>query len=66
MKTVEIPVWEKAYLTLDEAAAYFGIGTNKLREITNDRECKCVLFCGTKRLIKRSRMQDYLDRQYSI
>ncbi len=66
MKSKEIPVWEKANLTLDEAAAYFGIGANKLREITNERDCKCVLFCGSKRLIKRVLMQDYLDRQYSV
>ncbi|MFR1873198.1 MAG: excisionase, partial [Coprococcus sp.] len=25
-----IPVWEKANLTLEEAAMYFGIGKNKL------------------------------------
>ena len=31
-----VPVWEKANLTLEEAAAYFGIGINKLREITNN------------------------------
>ena len=29
----EVPIWEKYCLTLDEAAAYFGIGINKLREI---------------------------------
>lgn len=33
----EIPIWEKANLTLEEAAAYSGIGTGKLREITNDK-----------------------------
>ena len=27
----EIPIWEKANLTLEEAAAYSGIGTGKLR-----------------------------------
>ncbi len=33
----EVPIWEKANLTLEEAAAYSGIGTGKLREITNDK-----------------------------
>ena len=32
----EVPIWEKYCLTLDEAAAYFGIGINKLREMTDD------------------------------
>ena len=33
----EVPIWEKSNLTLEEAAAYSGIGINKLREITNER-----------------------------
>lgn len=27
----EVPIWEKSNLTLEEAAAYSGIGINKLR-----------------------------------
>ena len=49
----EVPIWEKSNLTLEEAAAYSGIGINKLREITNEPGCNFVLFVGTKRLIKR-------------
>ena len=29
----EVPIWEKSNLTLEEAAAYYGIGIGKLREI---------------------------------
>ena len=29
----EIPIWEKSNLSLEEAAAYSGIGVNKLRDI---------------------------------
>lgn len=39
----EIPIWEKSNLNLEEAAAYSGIGINKLREITNEDRCKFVL-----------------------
>ena len=28
-----VPIWEKSNLTLKEAAAYSGIGVNKLREL---------------------------------
>lgn len=49
----EVPIWEKANLTLEEAAAYSGIGTGKLREITNEEGCNFVLWVGTKRLIKK-------------
>ena len=53
----EVPIWEKYCLTLDEAAAYFGIGINKLREMTDEPNCQFVIFNGSKRLIKR-RMQE--------
>ena len=62
----EVPVWEKANLTIEEAAAYFGIGMNKLRELTEDEQCKFVLFVGTKRLIKRRLFEQYLEQAYSI
>ena len=29
----EVPIWEKSNLTLEEAAAYSGIGISKLREL---------------------------------
>lgn len=30
---IEIPVWEKYTLSIEEAAAYFRIGENKLRQL---------------------------------
>ena len=39
----EVPIWEKANLTLEEAAAYSGIGINKLRDLSNNDNCKFVL-----------------------
>ena len=62
----EVPVWEKANLTLEEAAAYSGIGINKLRELSDSDDCKFVLWVGTKRLIKRRLFEEYLDKAYSI
>lgn len=62
----EVPIWEKTLLTLEEAAAYSGIGINKLREITNDEASDIVLWVGNKRLIKRKRLDAYIERTYSI
>ena len=62
----EVPIWEKSNLTLEEAAAYSGIGINKLRELTNDNNCRFVLWCGSKRLIKRKLLDAYLEKTYSI
>lgn len=62
----KVPIYEKSNLTLEEASAYFGIGINKLREITNDKNCKFVLWVGNKRLIKRKICEAYLENQFSI
>ena len=62
----EIPIWEKSNLTLEEAAAYSGVGVNKLRQLTDDESCQFVLWVGRKRLIKRKKMDEYLDKTYSI
>ena len=63
--TVTVPVWEKSNLTLEEAA-YFNIGINKIREISNDDNCTFVLWVGNKRLIKRKQFDTYLEKAYSI
>ena len=62
----EVPIYEKSNLTLEEASAYFGIGINKLRVITNDKKCNFVLWIGSKRLIKRKLCETYLEKQFSI
>ena len=61
-----VPIWQKANLTIEEAAAYFGIGMNKLRELTEDENCKFVLHIGSKRLIKRQMFEKYLEQAYSL
>lgn len=61
MEKQEVPIWEKANLTIDEAAAHFGIGTNKLREITSNPDCEFVIRVGAKRLIKRKKFERYLE-----
>jgi hypothetical protein len=49
-----------------EAAAYSGIGINKLREMSDSKDCTFVLWNGTKRLLKRRRLDEHLDRLFSI
>ena len=62
----EIPFWEKSNLTLEEAAAYSGIGVNKLRELTNEEGCEFVLWGGSKRLIKKQKFNEFIEKSYSI
>ena len=62
----EVPVWEKATLTLEEAAAYSNVGVNRLREISDAENCNFVLWVGKKRLIKRKHFEAFLENSYSI
>lgn len=62
----QIPIWEKSNLTLEEAAAYSGIGINKLRQLTDDDNCEFVLWIGTKRLMKRRKFDEYIEKLYSL
>ncbi|MBQ9847647.1 MAG: helix-turn-helix domain-containing protein [Clostridia bacterium] len=62
----EVPIWEKSNLTIEEAAAYFGIGIHKLRKMTDKDDCCFVLWIGTKRLIKRKKFEEYLEKQFSV
>ena len=61
-----IPVWEKKNLTVEEAAALFNIGANKIRELSNEKNCNFVLWVGNKRLIKKNLFEKYLEKTYSI
>ena len=63
---LSVPIWEKANLTLEEAAAYYGIGINKLRALTDTDQCPYVLWVGSKRLIKRKAFEKYLESLYSV
>ncbi len=58
----EVPVWEKYSLTVDEAAGYFRIGQNKLREIINrDKNAEYILWNGSRPQIKRKLFEKYVD-----
>ena len=58
---IEIPVWEKINLTVEEAAALFQIGEKAIRDRTDEPDCDFVIFKGTHRLIKRKKFEEYLS-----
>ena len=64
-KDNRVPLWERMNLTLEEAAAYTGIGTDKLRELSNRESCDFVLWGGTKRLLKRKQLEEFLIKSFS-
>lgn len=61
-----VPIWEKTTLSLEEAAEYTGIGINKLRELTDMRGCKFVLWNGNRRRIKRKLLDEFIENSESI
>ena len=62
-----IPIWEKYTLTVDEAAEYFRIGTDKLRSIiSKDRNADFILWNGNRAQIKRKKFEKIIDEMDSI
>ena len=60
--SVEVPVWEKYALTVTEAAQYFSIGENKLRNHINEhKNAKYVIWSGSHVLIMRKMFEAELD-----
>jgi len=62
----EVPIKDTVTLTVDEAAAYSGIGVNKIRELTKSPFCDFVLFVGKKTLIKRELFERYINRATEV
>lgn len=56
----------KYLLTLSEASKYTGVGINKLRELSNQENCDFVLWNGSRRLLKREKLENYLENAFSI
>lgn len=62
----DIPIPQKANLTIREAAAYTNIGINKIDKMLRSPNCPFVLFVGTKKLVKRKEFEKYLNDQLVI
>ena len=56
----KIPLWEKANLTIEEAAEYSNIGQNRISEMLKMPRCPFVLYVGKKKLVKRKEFEKFL------
>lgn len=62
-----IPIWQKFTLTIEEAAVYFRIGENKLRQIMNEnRNADFILWNGNRPQIKRKKFEEYVESLHDI
>ncbi len=65
-KKMEVPLWERTLLTIEEASAYTGIGVYSLRKLAAKPNSKLVLWVGTKKMFKRKKLDEYLENAVSI
>lgn len=63
---IEVPVWEKLNLSIEEAAVYSNIGIIKIRELLKSPSCTFVLRIGNKKVVKRKEFEEYLQNQVNI
>lgn len=59
---LRVPIWQKYTLTIEEAAAYFRIGENKLRNLINEnKNAEYLLWNGNRVQIKRVLFERFID-----
>ena len=64
---ITIPPWERYTLSVEEAAAYFRIGENKLRKIISENEnADYILWNGNRPQIKRKKFELFVDKLNAI
>lgn len=63
----EVAISDKHLLTVDEAIAYFNIGSNRLRSLPKEwPNAGFFLYNGNRLLFKRKKMEAFLDEQEAI
>ena len=65
-QAAQTPIWEKACLTIEEAAEYTGIGRTKLRVLVRQKKCSFSMPIGNQILIVREKFDAYLKGRKRI
>ena len=63
---VEIPIWERQWLTIEEASEYSGIARRKLRKLSNTSGCPFAIWMGNKIHIVREKLDKYTETHNRI
>ena len=66
MRVEKVPIWQKATLTIKEAAEYSNIGINRIDELLKMPTCDFVLYVGKKKLVKRKEIERFLSTTHII
>jgi len=63
----DIPIWKRYTLTIAEAAVYYHIGENKLRQLADLYMHEDFILCnGNRVLIKKDKFERFLDESNTI
>lgn len=65
-KKIVVSVSEKYTLTIKEAAAYFNVGTKKLRRLAEENTDRFAVFSGNKYLIIRKKFEKFIEESSEI
>ena len=67
MCEIDIPVWERYTLTIEEASRYFRIGENKLRRLAEEsKNANWLIMNGNRIQIKRKQFEKIIDELDAI
>lgn len=62
----DVPLWNRQNLSIEETAAYTGIGRDTIYKLIKQEDCNFTLRVGKRTMIKRKRFEEYLEKLYSI
>ena len=65
-RNADKPIWEKRCLSIEEAAAYSGIGITKLRQLSRQKKCPFVMPLGNQVFIVREKLDSYMKSRNLI
>lgn len=57
---------DKLYMTIEEAAAYVGIGINTMRNYANSKDPPPYLLIGKKKLLQVAALADYFHERQEV
>ena len=66
VEELQVPIHLKMTLTTKEAAEYSNIGINKIDSMLRTPNCPFVLFVGTKKLVKRKEVEQFISEKLVI
>ena len=62
MNNLDVPIWGKYTLTIEEASKYFRVGKNKLRKLAEENpNANWIILNGNRIQIKRKQFEKIID-----